>query len=353
MRLSELGEADFLRELGARFTDHPDVPIGIGDDAAAIRMPDGESVLVTVDSLVEGTHFLPSTTPPRFVGRKSVAVSASDIAAMGGRARAAVMSLIAPPEIELASVWEVIDGAAEKCEELGMALVGGNMARSPAGLIVDVTVLGHTVDGRTLKRRGAAVGESSYVSGTLGRSACGLKLLQAGATLSASNGLVAPAHLRSGPLELAPECIRAHLDPEPRLALGVELSARELATACIDLSDGLSIDLVRLCEASGVGARIHESFLPLAPGLVAWEREWERDPVELGLNGGEDYELLFTSTPPLGGGQEAIASVVGVPLTLIGEVVAREPGAPVVSWVRDDGSVEPLETTGWDHFTRE
>ncbi len=349
MKLAAFGEDAFLTELQDRFSPLEHVSIGIGDDAAAVSVPDGELVLLSVDSLVEGTHFSWVTTPPVFLGRKAVAVSASDIAAMGGHVLASLLSLSVSGDIEVETLWQIIDGAAERCGELGMGLVGGNLAHSDGPAVVDVTVVGHTEAGKTLRRGGARAGDAIYVSGEIGASALGLWLLQKGAALSPSGGLVfsdrGPAALREGPLPLTEPCIRAHLDPEPRLALGRELRARDLATACIDVSDGLSLDLHRLCRASGTGARIEEKALPLAPGALAWKREHGRDPVYAAVSGGEDYELLFTARNA--SAIEAFRDTSDIAFTRIGEMTSD---GDALELVRRDGSVEPLSTSGWDHF---
>ena len=345
MKLAAFGEDAFLRELQDRVPSSEHVSIGIGDDAAAVSVPDGEFVLLTVDTLVEGTHFLWETTPPRFLGRKAVAVSASDIAAMGGIALGALLSLSVSGDIEVETLWQIVEGAAQRCEELEIGLVGGNLARSDGRAVVDVTVFGHTQAGKALRRGGARAGDAIYVSGEIGASAMGLWLLQNGASLSPSGGAIMPEALREGPLPLAERCLRAHLDPEPRLGLGRELRAHDLATACIDVSDGLSLDLHRLCRASGTGARIEEQALPLAPGALAWKRGPGGDEVYRALSGGEDYELLFTARDE--SAIESFRVTSDTALTRIGEMTSDE---NAVELVRRDGSVEPLGARGWDHF---
>ena len=345
MKLSELGENAFLEELRSKFPPSKSVPIGIGDDAAAVAVPEGEHVLLTVDALVEGTHFTTETIPPRFLGRKAVAASASDIAAMGGDGLGVLLSLVVSRELEVETLWQIVEGAAERAADLGMTLVGGNVSASPGPMVVDVTACGASLHGRALRRDGARSGDGIYISGKIGASACGLKLLQHGAVLSSAGSLVVPESLRDGPLALAESCIRAHMDPEPRLALGKELNERKIASACIDVSDGLSVDLTRLCRASRVGARIEEQSLPVDPGCLAWERTWERDPTELALAGGEDYELLFTADSEKK--LEALRSASGVAITKIGEIRSwQEP----IDIVRRDGTIEPLTAKGWDHF---
>jgi thiamine-monophosphate kinase len=225
-----------------------------------------------------------------------------------------------------------------------MSLVGGNVTSSPRPTFLDVTVAGATVGKRALRRSGAKPGDAIYISGRLGASWTGLKLLEKGAMLAAGGGLIVPESLSAGPISLAEACIRAHIDPEPRIHLGRELNRRRLATAAIDVSDGLAMDLHRLCRASGVGARIQESALPLAPGLLAWERLWNRDPLLSALSGGEDYELLFTSRSA--GKVERFRDASDLFLTRIGEVIRD----PRIEMVGRDGSARPVPAAGWDHF---
>jgi len=350
MTLGELGEDALLRELQSRFPPSASVPVGIGDDAAVVAFPSGENALLTTDSLVEGTHFTLGTVPARFVGRKSVAVSASDVAAMGGEARAALLSLVVPFDLEVSTFWQIIDGAAERCGELAMVLVGGNVARSRGPVVVDVTAMGSTVSGRTLVRSAARPGETLFVSGSIGGASCGLHLLESGVRLSVEGRLVVPEDLRSGPVEAAEACVRAQIDPTPRLGLGRALNEASLASACIDISDGLSVDLHRLCRASGVSARVDEPRLPISAETLAWERERKRDAAAAALGGGEDYELLFTSRDDAA--VRAVGESLQIPLTPIG-VIVEDPGETRVSIVSSDGSERPLAARGWDHFRRD
>lgn len=348
MKLSEFGEDAFLRALQSRFPADARVPIGIGDDAAALEVPQGERVLLTVDALVEGSHFTRETLAPRFLGRKAIAVSVSDIAAMGGAGVGVLLSLVVPGELEVETLWEIVDGASERARELDMVLVGGNVSASPGTIVVDVTSCGTTLGGRSLRRQGASVGDGIYVSGQIGASGCGMELLRRGAVLSPEGGVVVPDTLRDGPLALAEACIRAHIDPTPRLDLGQRLNRGAIATACIDVSDGIGLDLTRLCRANGVGARVEESSLPIHPGVLAWGRAWERNPTELALTGGEDYELLFTA--PNDETVEALRTSQDIAVTKIGEVTGAVTGEATLELVRRNGDVEPVSASGWDHF---
>lgn len=349
MKLSELGEDGFLKELEKRLGPKAsNVSIGVGDDAAALSLPRHEDLLVTTDALVEGVHFERTTLPPRFIGRRAVAVAASDVAAMGGELVAVLLSLAVSRELEVEMLWQLVEGARERAGELGGSLVGGNLAQILGPLVVDVTACGHTLSGRSLSRSGAGPGEALYLSGKIGDSGVGLELSRRGVAIGASGALIVPEALRGGPLSLAEGCIRSHIDPEPRIELGKKLNRREVATACIDVSDGLAIDLKRLCRASSVGAQIEESALPLSPGVLAWEREWNRDPLLRALESGEDYELLFTVRE-----EDRLQELrdSGDPaLTRIGQTTGE---AGRVEIVRRDGSVESLRAGGWNHFAGE
>ncbi|HSF17325.1 MAG TPA: thiamine-phosphate kinase [Vicinamibacteria bacterium] len=349
MKLSELGEDGFLRELEKRLAaPAASVSVGVGDDAAVVSLPADEQLILTTDALVEGVHFERTTLPPRFIGRRAVAVAVSDIAAMGGELVSVLLSIAVPRELEVEMLWKLVDGASERARGLGGSLVGGNLSRISGPMVVDVTACGSTLSRRVLCRSGARAGDALYLSGKIGASGVGLELLKKGVALGASGELIVPEALRTGPISLAEVCIRAHIDPEPRIALGRNLNRRQAATACIDVSDGLVIDLARLCRASSVGARIEETALPLSPGVLAWEREWGRDPLSRALQSGEDYELLFAVRD-----EDRLAGLrqPGEPeLTRIGEATSETDRLEIV---RRDGSVETLRPAGWNHFAPE
>jgi thiamine-monophosphate kinase len=346
MKLSDLGEDGFLERVRARLPrPGPQVKLGIGDDAAALAIPNGEQTLVSTDVMVEGVHFTRRTLPPRFVGRKAVAINASDIAAMGGQPVAVLLSLATPMDTSVGELLELFDGLIARAGELGLDLVGGNLSSSLGPIVLDVTVVGATRKGRLLLRSGARAGDGIYVSGKLGASAAGLRLLNEGMVLSASGGLIVPSALRGGPLPLAEQCLHAHMDPEPRVELGKFLCERGIASACIDLSDGLASDLNRLCTASDVGSRINEVALPIHPGVLAWERLRKKSPLDLALAGGEDYELLFTTRKEER--LEKWRAEFEVPLTRIGEVTKASEGVQLVT---REGKRRALEPAGWDHF---
>ncbi len=200
MRLKDLGEDAFLRELQKRFpASGGNVVLGIGDDTAIVEPPEGERLLLTTDALVEGVHFSRRWMPPRFLGRKAVAVSASDIAAMGGEPLSVLLSLGVPRESEVEALWQLVEGVHERARELGMSLVGGNLASSPGGIFIDVTVAGATVSKRALRRSGARLGDGIYLSGKIGASSTGLKLLEQGAVLAPGRGSHRPRGVAGRP----------------------------------------------------------------------------------------------------------------------------------------------------------
>jgi thiamine-monophosphate kinase len=278
--------------------------LGIGDDCAIYR-PRGsaDDLLFTCDLFIEGVHFRRETHKPLEAGRKALARSLSDIAAMGGAPRFCLVSLCIPGWATARWVDQFLEGILRLAAATGTALAGGDLSHGET-LACDVTVGGAVPRGTALRRDGARPGNDIYISGALGGSAMGLETKKG------------KAH-------------RRHLHPEPRLGLGGYLREKLHATSAIDLSDGLSLDLRRLCLASGVDAEIVEP--PRFPGATLLQA----------LHGGEEYELLFT----VRGGAKVPASFEGLPLTRIGSMVRGTGGA-----VRLDG--KPLDALGYDHFSR-
>jgi thiamine-monophosphate kinase len=272
-----LSEDQVVQLLGDRYgAKSPAVKKGIGDDAAVIRPTHtGEYLLITTDMLLEGIDFRSEWTTPRQLGFKSVAVNMSDLAAMGSRPLFFTVSLAIPSGISQGWILEFYDGLTEPAGSMGAHLIGGDLSHSENGIMISVAALGESSGRKVLYRSGGKAGDLLYVTGILGRSAAGLKLLQDGCI-----------HSRS---RFRQEAIRAHQCPEPRCEAGMWLAQCGLVHCMMDLSDGLSTDLPRMCRASGVGAEIRSADLPVFPEA----RSWGCDPVELALHGGEDYELLF------------------------------------------------------------
>lgn len=322
MKLSEVGEFGLIERLRALVGDPPDGEVWVGDDAAVLRAPAG-TILFTADLLVEGVHFALELTGPEDLGYKAIAVNASDVAAMGGTPRRALVSLGVRPGIEVEWIEAVYRGMRACSDELGMAVAGGDVSRSDC-LVLSVALLGNPAGRLVIERRGARPGDAVCVTGTLGCSAAGYRLLRAG-------------------IRERPDLVRAHLRPVARVA-EVQVLRRQLPTAMIDVSDGLAADLGHLCDASDVGVVIDAGRIPVVDLAGV---DLDRQPLELALSGGEDYELCFTI--PAERAERAAAEVAehtGTRVTVVGEVVPSDRGRVLVQ----DGHSRPLDTTGWDHF---
>lgn len=289
---------------------------GIGDDCAVLKIPTGHEVLVTTDFTLEGVHFRRDWHPPEVVGRRCMTRGLSDIAAMGGEPRAAFLSLALDSGVSQKWVNRFLDGLLEAAEEFSVPLAGGDTAQSPRGIQADIVVMGSVPRGRAIRRSGARPGDAIYVTGDLGGSAAAL------------------ADLRRG--RVRAQDFERHFHPVARIEVGKLLRRRKLASAMIDLSDGLSTDLGHICEESGVGAEIDSAAIPRA--LVG--RDPTRVSLDLALHGGEDYELLFTARkriPP---------EVAGIPVTRIGRITK----ARTMVLIRDSSRRSRLVAEGWEHF---
>ena len=297
----------------------PDVVVGVGDDAAVVAPGSGELVLTT-DALVEGSHFSRSTASARDIGYKAVAVNVSDIAAMGASPRYALCALTLSDAVEAAWVMELFGGMREACDEHALSLVGGNVARG-SEVTVAVAVTGEVAPGRAITRAGARAGDRLVVTGTLGGAAAGLRL---------STG-------RTPPTDEERAAIMRHVRPTARVGEAGVL-ARFGATAMIDVSDGLALDLSRLCASSGVGAQVWLAAVPIGPAASLDEA----------IGGGEDYELLATlpDEAAVAAARGELAESFGVPLIEIGSI--REQLGMVA--VDATGDEAPLAPAGWDHF---
>lgn len=282
------------------------VEVGIGDDAAALKLSPGKLLLATTDCQAEGVHFLKPHISPIELARKSVAVSVSDIGAMGGEPKFILASLGFSEDEDEDFLRQLIEGFKSSEEEFGVKLVGGNLSASEK-LFLDITALGEVEPGYLIRRSGARPGDIIYVSGTLGDSALGLKLLKDGKTSGEYSYLTS-----------------RHLCPQPRLTLGRKLAERGLATSMIDVSDGLLLDLERITLDQGVGGRILLNRLPLSPEYHENIIDYGGDFFELALGGGEDYELVFTSGSERREEIRDLSGSLRVKITEIGEVTSEE-----------------------------
>ena len=303
---------------------------GLRNDAALFDQTSGNSLVLTVDAMVAGVHFLPED-PPRTIGRKLLRVNLSDLAAMGARPRGYLLATAFPRDIDEAWIAAFADGLAEDQTIFGVALYGGDTVSTPGPLTLSLTAFGEAPQGRALSRATARAGDLVYVSGSIGDGLLGLEVLRGG-------------------LDELSEDQRSYLAtryrlPEPRLELGRRLAEDGLASAALDVSDGLAADLGHIAEESGLAAEIEVGAVPLSPAARAvLEAAPERLPELLG--GGDDYELLFTVEPGRAGEVAALAAALDLPLTAVGRMAAGQ-GLRL----RDAAGCEvTLEGAGWRHF---
>ncbi|MBI5843761.1 MAG: thiamine-phosphate kinase [Deltaproteobacteria bacterium] len=309
---------------------------GSGDDCAVFDLPEGFSVVATCDSLVEGVHFL-SDSDPFLVGRKAVAVNISDVAAMGAIPAFLLVSLALPEKTPVAFMESLSRGMAFEAQRYGAAIIGGNMAKSPQGVIIDITCLGRIEKGKALYRRGAREGDLVAVTGTLGDSAAGLLLLK-------NPDFKIDENIR---LRLA----AAHATPAPRVEEGRFLSASGMVSSSIDVSDGLVADLGHILEQSGRGADIFIDRLPISHELVQAAQALGKDPVNLALYGGEDYELCFTlPETEFQLLREKFSGSSLAPISAIGRITGQR---DEIRLIDSHGIIKAAENDrGWDHFRR-
>jgi len=332
MKVSELGEFGLI-ELLADIVDRTKNPqdsswqrllIGIGDDAAAWQ-GDSSIQLATTDSLIQDTHFDLNITTWEELGWKAIAVNLSDIAAMGGIPKYALISLALPGELETDCISSLYQGMAQIANQFGVAIIGGNIA-SASRTMITVTVLGSLESKSALTRSAAVPGDQVAVTGYTGLSAAGLKMLKQKLSFDAETSRL----LR-----------RAHLQPTPRINEG-QVLLRHGVKAAIDISDGLIADLTHICKASKVSARINKDSVPIHPIL---QSNFKSDCQQLALSGGDDYELLFTASSQI---INQVKQTTSCPVTVIGEITEGTPGQ--VTLIDAAGKSIPWRQGGWEHF---
>ena len=320
----------------------PSIIRGIGDDTAVVRPPSGAWSLLTTDLLTEGVHFDCRTASFVDIGYRAAVANLSDIAAMGGTPQYLLIALAVPRRGTGPQVYQLYRGLMAACQPYGVRLVGGDISASKSGWFLSIALVGTVAPRRALLRRGAKVDDLVYVTGTLGDASLGLKLLSEAATRRVRRG-------RNRTLLRAHEqfLIRRHLHPVARVKEGQWLSAGRLATAAIDLSDGLSGDLRHLCDESKVGVELDLSAIPLSPACRAYARNRRLDPVSVALSGGEDYELLFTVAPRSRERLEREAKRQGFRITKIGTIRPAHMGRRA----RFPGKASHrLTVTSYEHF---
>lgn len=321
------GEFELIEKIRQLTTGAEGLRIGIGDDCSVFELAPDKELLTSTDLLLEGVHFRLDWTNTYDLGRKAVSVNVSDIAAMGGRPLSLHLGLGIPAQFEEKDLDSFLGGFVAAMKDYGVCLAGGDTCLSAGPLTLAVTVQGVCSRGQAITRAGAGAGDDLWVSGSLGDSALALHRLQRGQ---------APEETLAG----------RHFDPRARVELGWQLGRRQLATAMIDISDGLAGDLGHLLRASGCGARVE---LQKIPHSAAFEQALSRDAalLELALSGGEDYELLFSTRPEARADVEQLSLESGLRVTRIGELNASERCV----FQTLNGTPYRLKSEGYDHFS--
>ncbi|MFQ6038216.1 MAG: thiamine-phosphate kinase [Candidatus Aminicenantales bacterium] len=337
--VADIGEFGLIRRirhlLGESGVREPALSVDIGDDTAAYMPRKGYELLITCDSLVEGRHFLADRISPFALGKRSMVANISDIGAMGGLPRFALVSLGLQPDMLVSSVEQMYRGFLEELSPFGGRIIGGNITRSDGRMFIDITLLGEAERDKILCRSGAKPGDSILVTGYPGEAAAGLRIL-----LNAS-----PAEDLGGhPL------VAAYRTPSHRAHEGHAVARSGLAHAMIDTSDGFLGDLGHICEESRVGAEVFEERLPLSPDIKEAAKDYRWNPLDLFLGDSDDYELIITCgpehVPPL---CSVIQEVSPVLISEVGRIT-DEPG--VIQLVSAGGKKRRVGPSGWDHFSR-
>ena len=332
-RPSEDDLVRLIRRLASR-AGAPGVRRAIGDDAAVLEPTPGAALLATTDLLLEDVHFRRRWAEPADIGWKAMAVNVSDVAAMGGTPRWALVALACPEATDTGEIEAFYEGALALCDAHGVVIVGGDTSASPAGWTVNVTLLGETI--APILRSTARPGDVIAVTGTLGRAAAGLGVLEREA---------APAGVSAS---LLAEVTGAHLRPRPRVAEGQWLARAGGVTAMMDLSDGLATDLTRLLIESAAAATIHVERLPVAAATRAVAAALEHDLLAWATGGGEDYELLVTcAAGDFERLRTGLVEASGATLTAVGEIG----GGRGLRWLDGQGR-EVAVAAGFEHFSR-
>ncbi|MCW5908724.1 MAG: thiamine-phosphate kinase [Chitinophagales bacterium] len=336
--VSKLGEFGLIDKLTTGFAPvNASTVKSVGDDAAVIDY-DGKKTIVSTDLLIEGIHFDLVYTPLKHLGYKSVVVNLSDIYAMNAQPKQITMSLAISSKFTVEALEELYEGVKLACKNYQVDLVGGDTTSSVTGLVISVTAIGEAVADEIVYRNGAKPGDLICVSGDLGAAYLGLQILEREKRIYLEHPDVQPE------IENAKYLIERHLKPEARKDVIRFLKEIELKpTAMIDVSDGISSDVMHLCKQSGTGCEINEGAVPISQDAYNMALQFNIDPITCALNGGEDYELLFTIEP------EDETKLAGeYAFSIIGQMTEREKG---VSLISKAGNRHPLKAQGWNHFT--
>jgi thiamine-monophosphate kinase len=336
--LSELGEFGLIEKLTSNFTTHVSSTIkGVGDDAAVISISDSEVMLVSTDSLIEGIHFNLMYTPLMHLGYKAVVVNLSDIYAMNGIAEQITVSLAVSNRFPLEALEELYAGIKKACDAYQVDLVGGDTTSSLSGLMISITALGRAKKTDVVYRSGAKENDLLVVSGDLGGAYMGLQLLEREKEVYKANPNIQPD------LDGHDYLLERQLKPEARIDIVKLLKQMDVKpTSMIDISDGLASEIFHLCKASNLGCTIYDEKIPIDGATASSAIEFNIDPITTALNGGEDYELLFTIS------QSDYEKVVGNPnLSIIGHITEKNSG---INFIDKQGVIAPLQAQGWNHF---
>lgn len=336
--VNTLGEFGLIDHLTGKIkTRHKSTLLGIGDDAAVLKYGDA-CVLVSTDMLVEGIHFDLMYTPLKHLGYKAVIVNLSDIYAMNGNPEQITVSIAFSSKFSVEAIEELYKGIREACRIYNVDLVGGDTTSSPRGLTISVTAIGKADPDKIAYRSGARKGDIICITGDLGAAYLGLQILEREKQLYLDNPGIQPD------LEDQKYILERQLKPEARKDIVEYFSKSALVpTSMIDISDGLASDLMHICKASGVGAFIEEGKIPIKQEAQLMAIKFQLDPVTTALNGGEDYELLFTVD------EKELEKIRLMPsVYIIGEITDLKDG---ITLHTTGGNIHPLKAQGWNHFT--
>ena len=336
--MARLGEFGLIDRIAAKVKITTGVITGIGDDAAVTATSPGMQLLTSTDMLLEDVHFRRCWHDPYNLGRKSLAVSISDIAAMGGIPRWALLSIALPVDLPLEFIDDFTRGFLAMATEHGVALIGGDTCASKNGLVISVTIMGEQLPERIIRRNGANAGDEIWVTGTLGDAALALFLLE-----KKNHSFQGASRDEAG----IDYILSRLLNPAPRRAAGIALAESGLITAMIDISDGIIADYGHIADSSGLGGEFRLEDLPISMQFRSFTANFPEFPYYLALSGGEDYELAFTATL---GNREKIARMIkncGIEATPVG-IVTNTSGVKVV---QQNGKPFTTQQPGFTHFT--
>lgn len=330
MKLKDIGEFGFIDRIRPETLVRPESVIkGIGDDCSVCRSTRDFVTLLTTDLLVEDVHFQREKIAPTLLGRKSIAVNLSDIAAMGGTPKEALVSIAIPDTVQLETLDAIYEGMKSMAREFGVNLVGGDTTASTLSLVINVALVGEAREEEVLYRSGAEQGDIVFLTGPVGAAAAGLDSLLENRSFDRQDAL-----------------LEAHLDPHPHVREGRIIAGLGVAHSLIDVSDGLAGDLGHICTESGVGAIIEEGKIPTTELFRAYCEHFRLDPTRLEINVGEDYVLLGTVPETSAGKLEKALESAGCEFFRIGGIV-EEPGVRLLA---PDGSTREIKPAGWNHF---